>query len=287
MLSKVISSFSFSVIIAVILGLIFGDIPYGNELATLALFLAMTFSISNISIRIKIKEEYKELIYAFLLNYAFLSSIIIAMGFFMKKYFEGFIVMASVPPAILVVPLSGTLKGEKKHSLFSLVFLYILSIFLMPFLILLFLSEKVNNIILIKNIFIMVILPIFVSRLIYRKIEESKIKIISNAMFFIIIFTMVGKNRNFLFEDSFFLILLASMMAIRTFGTGGIVKIIGKKFGVDEKNLINYALFSSFKNEGLVMLLASSLFGYYASIPAVVALIFEVIWICCMETKIV
>ncbi|MEM1513738.1 MAG: hypothetical protein QW762_03915 [Candidatus Thermoplasmatota archaeon] len=285
MLSKIISSFSFSVIIAIILGILFGEIPYADELATLALFLAMTFSISNISLRIKIKEEYKELIYAFLLNYAFLSSIIIAMGFFMKKYFEGFIVMASAPPAILVVPLSGALKGEKHHSLFSLIFLYILSIFLMPLIIILFLSQKVNSFILIKNIIVLLIMPILLSRFIYRKIDENKIKILSNMMFFIIIFTMVGKNRNFLLENS--LIFLSIMMAIRTFGTGGIVKIFGKKFGIDNKKIVNYALFSSFKNEGLVMLLSSSLFGYTAAIPAVVALIFEMIWICCMEARVV
>ncbi|MEM2388239.1 MAG: hypothetical protein QXW78_03860, partial [Candidatus Thermoplasmatota archaeon] len=73
----------------------------------------------------------------------------------------------------------------------------------------------------------------------------------------------------------------------RTFGTGGIVKIFGKKFGIDNKKIVNYALFSSFKNEGLVMLLSSSLFGYTAAIPAVVALIFEMIWICCMEARVV
>ncbi|MBC7081392.1 MAG: hypothetical protein H5T44_04025 [Thermoplasmatales archaeon] len=287
MLSRILSSFSFSVIVAVILALLVGEIPYSDIFATISLFLAMTFSISNISIKIKIKEEYKELLYAFLLNYAFLSSLIIAMGFFMKKYFEGFIVMASAPPAILVVPLSGALKGEKIHSLFSLIFLYIVSIFLMPLIIIIFLSEKVNSLVLIKNIFILVILPIFLSRLIYRKIEESKIKILSNLMFFIIILTMVGKNRNFLLEDYLSLIFLSIMMAIRTFGTGGIVKMLGKRFGVDNRKIVNYALFSSFKNEGLVMLIASSLFGYYASIPAVIALIFEMIWICCLEARIV
>ena len=197
MLSKIPSSFSFSVIIAIISGLLLGPIPYGNEIATVALFLAMTFSISNISLQIKISEEYKEFLYALLFNYVFLSSVIICLAIPMKKYWEGFIVMAAAPPAIIVVPLSSLLKGEKEHSFFSLVFLYLLSIFLMPLIIIVFLSEKVNNLVLIKNIFILLIAPIILSRLFYRKIDESRIKIISNAMFFIIVFTMVGKNRGF------------------------------------------------------------------------------------------
>jgi len=43
---------------------------------------------------------------------------------------------------------------------------------------------------------------------------------------------------------------------------------------VERERGINYTLFASFKNEGLVMIIASSLFGYQAAIPAMIALIF-------------
>jgi len=62
--------------------------------------------------------------------------------------------------------------------------------------------------------------------------------------------------------------------------------MVAEKIGSAEK-AINYALFSSFKNEGFVMIITFSLFGYSAAIPAIIALIFEMLWICCMEAKII
>ena len=49
---KFLSSFSFVVSIAVIAGFIVGEIPYGNEIATIALIIAMTLSISNIPFKL-------------------------------------------------------------------------------------------------------------------------------------------------------------------------------------------------------------------------------------------
>jgi hypothetical protein len=76
-------------------------------------------------------------------------------------------------------------------------------------------------------------------------------------------------------------------MAIRTFGSGFFIRTIAEKIGVDKGKAVNYALFASLKNEGLVMIIAASLFSYETALPAVIALIFEMLWICCMETKII
>ena len=47
---KLLSSFSFAISLAIVLGIATGGFPkYDNEIATIALILAMTFSIANIS----------------------------------------------------------------------------------------------------------------------------------------------------------------------------------------------------------------------------------------------
>jgi len=272
---------------AILFGIATGGFPYfSNEIATVSLILAMIFSISNISFKISFKRETKEILLSLLLNYGLLSSLIISMGYIMKDYFEGFIVMASAPPAIAIVPLTSILKGDKKHSLFSLIFLYIASIILMPLIIFIFLAEEVNPAILMKNVLLLILLPILLSRIFYEKVREEHSKIITNICFFLIVFSVIGKNRQFIFEDYFVLLPLSILMFIRTFVTSAVIKTISTKIWGKER-AVSHALFSSFKNEGLIMIIASSLFSYSTALPAIIALIFEMLLICCMEAKMI
>ncbi len=287
MLQRLLSNFSFIMLLAIITGILIGDMPFVNEISTIALITAMTVSISHISFRVaNYKRELRKALYSLLLNYGFLSSIILVAGFLMHKYWEGFVIMASAPPAIAVVPITKILHGDERQSLFSLIFLYLLAIFLMPFIIYLFLAKEVDTAGIVRNTLILILVPIVLSRAIYKKIDREQIPVISNICFFILISLVIGKNRNFLFEDAYSLLLLSAIMAVRTFGTGSLVKLLGRKIGVAEEELISYSLLSSFKNEGLVMLIALS-FSPEAAIPAIIALIFELLWVCCMEAKVI
>ncbi|HEC88516.1 MAG TPA: hypothetical protein ENI52_04275 [Thermoplasmata archaeon] len=75
-------------------------------------------------------------------------------------------------------------------------------------------------------------------------------------------------------------------MFIRTFVTSAVIKTISTKIWGKER-AVSHALFSSFKNEGLIMIIASSLFSYSTALPAIIALIFEMLLICCMEAKMI
>lgn len=237
MLQRLLSNFSFMMLLAIITGILVGEMPFVNEISTIALITAMTISISHISFRVaNYKRELRKALYSLLLNYGFLSSVILIMGFLMHKYWEGFVVMASAPPAIAVVPITKILHGDERQSLFSLIFLYLLAIFLMPFIIYLFLAKEVNTVGIVKSTLILILVPIVLSRVIYKKINREQIPIISNICFFILISLIIGKNRNFLFEDAFSLLLLSVIMAVRTFGTGSLVKLFGKKIGVAKRS---------------------------------------------------
>ncbi len=66
-------------------------------------------------------------------------------------------------------------------------------------------------------------------------------------------------------------------MLMRIFRTGGLVKFLAILL-----KIVSYSLLSSFKNEGC--LLPYSLFDSVATIPAI---IFEMLWVCCMEAKVI
>jgi len=225
--------------------------------------------------------------YAFLINFGFLSFLTLFIGFFFfnqKELWEGFVVMAAVPPAIAIVPLTKILHGDTTFSLFSLLFLYISSLFLTPLFIFLFLSEEIDVIALLQTTFLLILFPLFLSRFIKIKFDVS---MVSNFCFFIVVFAMIGSNREFLFKDWEVLLFLSAALFIRTFGSGSIVRLIGKKLKLKENKIIPYSLFASFKNDGLAMILASSLFSSRAAFPALLAIVFEMLWMCCLEARIV
>ena len=280
---KFLSSFSFVVSIAVIAGFIVGEIPYGNEIATIALIIAMTLSISNIPFKLSDFDR-KKVAFAVIINYVFLSSIILifSMLFYRSEFFNGMIVMAAAPPAVAVLPLTKIAGGNERLSLFALILSYILAIFIMPALIYIFLAKFVSIFDLLKSVALLILLPMILSRFI--KLESSNE--IINAFFFFVIFPIIGANRRLFFVDAKLLIFLSMLMAIRTIGSGSMIKYITKKkFGV--KNAISYSMFAAFKNEGLVMILASSLFTPSAAIPAIIATIFELVWVAMVEANLI
>ena len=280
---KLLSSFSFVVSIAIILGIVVGGFPaYGNEISTISLMAAMTVSISNIPL--SFKNYLKKTYFAVIINYVFLSTLILFLGYVFYSnihIWEGFVVIAACPPAIAVVPLTKIIGGNEKLSLFALVTTYLLSIFLMPLLIYALLSKMVSIASLLKNILLLILIPIILSR--FVKMEKEKAAIVTNIFFFFIIFAIIGENRSFLLTDLKTLTILSILMAVRTFGSGGAIKFLTEKYG--KKESISYSLFASFKNEGLAMILALQLFGSIAAIPAIIATIFELMWAGFLELK--
>ena len=284
------SSLTFFILVGMTLGLVTGGFPrYTSEISTVALMIAMIFSLTNVKIsQLDFKKEGKNFLISFLLNFGFLSSIILLLGlFFPEELWNGFVVMAAVPPAIMVAPLTRAIKGNVKLSFFSLSAIYLISIFFTPVLIFVFSSEIIDIYGLLQNILLLIVLPLLVSRLIMKiKISEKKIHFITNICFFILVFSIMGKNQSFLLYNSYILVLLFVAMFIRTFAVGSLVLSLGQKFGMRRKDVISYSLFASFKNEGLALLIAFSLFDAPSSIPPAIALILELLWVCCLEWKI-
>jgi len=145
-----------------------------------------------------------------------------------------------------------------------------------------FFSKIIDVIELIKSVLLLIILPMILSRFIKVKNANE----IINVLFFFVIFPIVGADRNIFFDHLNVIALLSVLMAIRTIATGWIIKFIGeRKYG--REDAITYSLFAAFKNEGLVMILAASLFNEVAAIPALIATIFELIWVAFIELNLV
>jgi len=284
---SLLKNVSFMFILAIILGLALGGIPYHTEyIATGALMVVMTLTTMNIQLKkaFKIKKYLKNYLVILLLNYVFLAGIIIFLSYLLipdDDFHAGFIVMAAIPPAVAVIPFTSILKGDLDLSVGSSAFLYVLSLILAPIIVIMFIGKDIDVLKLLEELILMIILPLIISRVLLHfnvneKMGGSK-DILINLGFFILIFTVVGVNRSAFQNDLSIMIPIAFICFMRTFVAGVVVYYLSKFARVDDRTRINYLLFGSFKNLGLTIIIALTLFGGEAAVPAAICMPFEIL----------
>ncbi len=274
-------------ILAILTGLIFGGIPYYTEyIGISALMVVMTLTTMDIELKkaFRVKKYFNKYIVNLLLSYLFLGGIIIILSTILvsDSYLRaGFIIMAAIPPAVAVIPFTGILKGDLDLAVGSSAFLYIASLGLAPLIIFLFMAESINIFKLLEQLILMIVVPLIISRgLLYLKADktlgDSK-GILINIGFFVLIFTVVGVNRNAFLLDLNTMVIISFICLIRTFVCGTGIYYTTLKLNIEKPIRIDYMLFGSFKNLGLTIIIAFLLFGEKAAVPAAICMPFEIL----------
>lgn len=240
-------------------------------LITPALFLMMVFSMTEINI--SDRGDLRGALAGLGVNYLLLSGLILGLSFFLQDegLRQGFVVMAAVPPAVAILPLTKLLDGDAHLSLYAETICYLASLILTPAIILVFADmTTVSFSYILKIVVILILLPIIASRFLMRVRIDPVPPI--NLGFFLITYTVIGLNSNALFV----VIPAVALIAFaRTFLIGGAVYIIAKLHGVQAQKRVSYTLFASFKNLGMAAAISVVLFGPRASIPAAVCILAE------------
>jgi BASS family bile acid:Na+ symporter len=242
-----------------------------EPLITPALLLMMIFSM--VEIDLLTRGELKGALIGLGLNYLVLSSLIIGLSSFLgdESLRQGFVVMAAVPPAVAVLPLTKLLKGDSCLSLYAETVCYLASLILMPGIIFAFTSRTDVSLSYISEIsLLLILLPIIVSRFLrgYRLDTVPPI----NLGFFLVTYTVIGLNTQAIFGDVTAVALIAF---VRTFVIGAVVFSITSLAGEEAEKRVSYTLLASFKNLGMAAAVSLILFGPKAGIPAAVCILAE------------
>ena len=276
-------SFPLMVGLGAVLGAIVGPVPYAGEVSTAALVVAMTVSLTEVRFRgLTLRGEAGAFGRAFLWNYVVLSGVILALS---ALYAEpdvrrGWIVMAAGPSAIAIVPLTATFRGDTRKALVSTALLYLAALGLYPLFTLAFAGRTVDLGGLAAQMILQIALPMAASRALARsRVLAGNRPPVVNASFFVLVFALVGLNRNVFLQAPALIGALAAGAFVRTWVVGAAAYVVSGRLAGGRAQRLSDALFASLKNLALAALFALSLFGPVAALPAIVCLFFEIAWL--------
>lgn len=263
-------------ILSVLLGLVLpGPAGATEALVTPALMVMMAFSLTEVDLGrdIKSSASLKRGFLGIIINYGLLSGLILLLSYSLpdESLRHGFVIMAAVPPAVAVLPMTRILKGDMSLSFAGEILSYLASLLLMPLIIYLFVHQTgISPIYLLQISIVLILIPALASRLV-RLLPINPVLPI-NLGFFLVTYTVIGLNQGALWTDGWS---VAWISIARTFAVGLAVFILARSAGLKSSQAISLTLLGSFKNLGLAAAVSLLLVGPAAGLPATFCVLAE------------
>jgi bile acid:Na+ symporter, BASS family len=286
----------FILIFSVFCGLLGGaGATFTKPLVLPALAVVMTLSI--IGVRRDILRSGRGLwvpvLSGLLLNFVILGGVILGLSSLMisePAIRDGFVLLVAVPPAIAVIPFTDFLKGNTGFSLVATVACYLGALVITPLIALGLLgSGLVEPTALILVIVELILAPLLVSRLLLwtslaQRLDPVK-GAITNWSFFVVMYTIIGLNRELFLHRPLALVPVAVIALASTFLLGWVIEKVGRWMGLDRSTLTSLVLLGTLKNYGIAGGLALTLFSRKTALPATVSSVFMIVYIIWLDFK--
>lgn len=255
--------------------------PVLKHLILPALALAMTLSTMEIGNDVFSRPRALLLpaLLGIIMNYFILGNVIIGLSALMirdEDLWIGFVLLAAAPPAVAVIPFSSFLRGNSTLSLIGTVGAYLGALVITPLITVTLLSTAAFDPLKLVMITLeLIVLPLALSRLLIRKGWKERIQpyrgTVVNWSFFMVLYTMVGLNRDLLLGQTGSLLPVAAISFLSMFLLGFLVDWISGLFHAPREIQMSLVLLGTLKNQGLSSGLALTLFSPEAAIPSTVA----------------
>jgi bile acid:Na+ symporter, BASS family len=256
--------------------------------------LALAMALATMEIESALFRRPRSLLFPALLgiimSYIILGNIIIAMATLMirnETIWTGFVLLAAVPPAVAVIPFSGFLRGNGPLSLFGTVGAYLGALAIMPIIAFGLLSSLAfDPFKLLVIILGLIVLPLAVSRLLIQRGLKERVEpyrgAVTNWSFFVVLYALVGLNRDIILGQTLTLLPVAAIAVASTFILGFLIDWVLGLFHIPKETRTSLVLLGTLKNQGMAGGFALTLFSQEAAIPAAVStmiMIGYVIWL--------
>ncbi len=287
-LPGLLTNSSFVFVLAMVMGLAAGDGAAWTEKALVpVLAVIMTLSISDVPMAVfaKPRQAMKPVILAVVLNWGLLGGTFLGLSLLLTGDSElrhGYVLMAAVPPAVAVIPLTFLLGGRTGIALVGNLGAYVAALAVTPLVSIALLGssliEPTRLLIVLSEL---IVGPIVASRIVRRTrllgpIGRWRSPVVTWG-FFVVIYTIVGLNRDSFIEEPGLLVPLVAIGFVATFVVAEVVNRVGRLLGIEKADRVAMMLFSSRKNDGLAAAIALTFLSAKAAMPVAVFSAFSVI----------
>jgi BASS family bile acid:Na+ symporter len=245
------------------------------------LIVSMTLSLMGIELGKKtLSGNIVPSVKAAIINYVILSGFIIATAFIFisdQNHLSGFILLAAMPPPVLMIPFTHIIRGDKLVSLGGQILCYILALGMAPLITLAFLGSSIDIIEILKLLVLLVIIPLIASRAL-RRLPESLFrsnKSLINVTAATVTYTIMGLNQSAITGNFSMVLPILIVMFLKSYIIGSAAFIIYRKLAASKEKAISYTLFTIMKNGGMATAFAITLVGPAASLPFAFSVIFD------------
>lgn len=276
--------------LAVIGGLIFPQAsPWTKGFMIPALALVMTLATIHVpnDYFLNPRAILKPSLTGILMTYLILGGVILVLSALViddRNIWIGFVLVAAVPPAVAVIPFTVILEGNISYTLSGTVASYLAALLIMPLAFWVFIGTGFDDPYkLIRIMILLIILPVVLSRVVlYFRWQERLVPVrglLTDWGFFIVLYSMVGVNRDLIFSQPITVLPIAGIVFASTFVLGGTIQKVCRIFTMDEGKITSFVLQGTLKNQGIAGGLAIALFEKEAALPSAVYSIFMILYI--------
>ena len=206
------------------------------------------------------------------------------------NFWNGFILLASVPPAVAVIPFALFLRGNMQLALLGTIGSYLGALIITPLIAIAFLGAGIiSPMKLLLILGELIIGPLVVSRILIwsglsKKIEPFKGPI-TNWSFFLVIYIITGLNRDIFIQQPLSIVPVAIVAILTTFVLGWVIEKLGGILHCDKASLTSFVLLATFKNYGLSGALAIVFFNPQTAVPSTVTSAIGIIYFIWLEMR--
>jgi BASS family bile acid:Na+ symporter len=228
-----------------------------------------------------------------LITYVILSGAILLLSALLindKNLWIGFVLIAAVPPAVAVIPFTAILEGNVSATLSGTVASYLAALLIMPLMFWIFIGTGfADPYKLVRIMLLLIVLPLVLSRMIIYFNWQDRLAPVRGSLtnwgFFIVLYSIIGVNRDLIFSHPLTIIPVAGIAFATTFVLGWIIQKIGVLLNVDKENIVSLVLQGTLKNQGISGGLAIALFAKEAAVPSAVYSIFMILYIMWLDWR--
>jgi len=281
---------NFLLISSLVLGLVVGKGARATSWLNLPVMaLAMTVSLTGISSGdfSSWRRVARFVLAALTLTYIINGGLLLLLGKLLisdPQLWIGLVLLAATPSGIAAIPFSYVLGGDASFALVGTVGAYLAAIAVMPLLATALLgSAVIEPVRLVTTLVQLVVVPLVVSRAINATRLKEPISrwrgTIVNWSFALIIFTVIGLNRDALLQQPQVVLTLALIGLATNFGLGWALEKVLRWRHVGRATMLTSVILGTVKNTSLTAATILALLGERASLPAAMVSVTNVLYL--------